>query len=188
MVKKSEVRKVVDKTFDACKSAGFKKLCVRTAESYAGLNENKILEITKKHVKYRKFNVKFLNKAITRPVRVPSVMEQVQIDLTNLSSQRVEYEGKVYRYVLSVMGLFSRFHWLSPLQRKFTHHFAEQLSKIFSEHGPLDRVQSDNDGEFKKDVKKFVAVILSYFYEVVSIVIAKNGTIGNEKQRLSNET
>ena len=31
-------------------------------------------------------------------------------------------------------------------------------------------------------------MILSYFYEVVSIVIAKNGTIGNEKQRLSNET
>ena len=54
-------------------------------------------------------------------------------------------------------------------------------------HGP-DRVQSDNGDEFKKDVKKFVAVILSHFYEVVSIVIAENGTIGNKKQRLSNET
>ena len=53
MVKKSEVRKVVDKTFDACKSAGVKKLRVRAAESYSGLSENKILEITKKHVKYR---------------------------------------------------------------------------------------------------------------------------------------
>ena len=50
---KSEVRKVVDKTFDACKSAGVKKLRVRAAESYSGLSENKILEITKKHVKYR---------------------------------------------------------------------------------------------------------------------------------------
>ena len=64
VVKKSEVRKVADKTFDACKSAGVKKLRVRAAESYAGLNENKILEITNKHVKYRKFNVKFLSKAI----------------------------------------------------------------------------------------------------------------------------
>ena len=53
VVKKSEVRKVVDKTFDACKSAGVKKLRVRAAESYSGLSENKILEITKKHVKYR---------------------------------------------------------------------------------------------------------------------------------------
>ena len=46
VVKKSEVRKVVDKTFDACKSAGVKKLRVRAAESYSGLSENKILEIT----------------------------------------------------------------------------------------------------------------------------------------------
>ena len=48
MVKNSEVRKVVDKKFDACKSAGVKKLRVRAAESYAGLSENKTLEITKK--------------------------------------------------------------------------------------------------------------------------------------------
>ena len=59
----------------------------RAAESYAGLSENKILEITNKHVKYRKFNVKFLNKAIPRPVRVSSVMEQVQIDIINLSTK-----------------------------------------------------------------------------------------------------
>ena len=45
MVKKSEVRKVVDKTFDACKSAGVKKLRVRAAESYGGLSESKILEM-----------------------------------------------------------------------------------------------------------------------------------------------
>ena len=76
MVKNFEVRKVVDKKFDAYKSAGVKKLRVRTAESYAGLSENKILEITKKHVKYYKFNVTFFNKASPRPVRVSSVMEQ----------------------------------------------------------------------------------------------------------------
>ena len=116
MVKKCEVRKVVDKTFDAFKSAGVKKLRVRAAEGYAGLSENKILKITNKHVKYSKFNVKFFNKAIPRHVRASSGMEQVQIDLINLSSQRVEYEGKVYRYVLSVRDVFSRFHWLSPLQ------------------------------------------------------------------------
>ena len=114
-------------------------------------------------------------------------MEQVQIDLINLSSQSVEYEGKVYRYVLSVMNVFSRFHWLSPLQRKYPHHVAEQLFKTFSEHGPPDRVQSDNGGEFKKDVKKVFCSIFSYFYKVVSVVIAKNGTIGNEKQRLGSQ-
>ena len=40
----------------------------------------------------------------------------------------------------------------------------------------------------RKMEKRFAAVILSYFHEVVSIFIAKIGIIGNEKQRLSNET
>ena len=154
MVKRSDVGKVVDKTFDACKSAGVKKIRVRAADSYAGLSERKILEITNKHVKYRKFNVKFMNKATPRPIRVSHVMEQVQIDLVDLSGQRVEYEGKVYRYVLSVMDVFSRFHWLYPLQRKFPHLIAESLFKIFSEHGSPCRLQSDNGGEFKKNVKR----------------------------------
>ena len=53
-----------------------------------------------------------------------------------------------------MMDVFSRFHWLSPLQRKFYHHVVEQLFKILSEDGPPDRVQSDNGGELNKDVKK----------------------------------
>lgn len=81
-------------------------------------------------------------------------MEQVQVDLVDLSNQRVEYRGKVFRYVLSMMDVFSRFHWLYPLQRKFSREVASQLFKIFSEHGPPDRLQSDNGGEFKKDVKR----------------------------------
>ena len=126
-----EVHKVVDKTLDACRSAGVKKLRVRAAKSYAGLSENKILEIINKHVKYRKFNFTFLNKAISRPRRISSVMEQVQIDVKNLSNQRVEYERKVYRYVLSVRDVFSGFHWLSLLQRKFPHHVVEQFLRYF---------------------------------------------------------
>ena len=73
-------------------------------------------------------------------MRVSPVIKQVQIDLINLSSQRVEYEGKIYRYVLLEMDVFSRFYWLSPLQRMFPHHVAEELLQMFSEHGPPDRV------------------------------------------------
>ena len=76
MVKKSDVRKVVDETFDACKSAGVKKLRVRAAKSYARFSENTILEIKNKHVKYRMFNVRFLNKAIPQSVRGSSVMNK----------------------------------------------------------------------------------------------------------------
>lgn len=145
---------VVGKTFHACKSAGAKKLRVRAADSYAGVSERKILEVTNKHERYRIFNAKFRNKAIPRPVRTSDVMEQIQIDLVDLSNQRVLCDGKVFRYVLSLMDVFSRFHWLAPLQRKCPHHVAYHLRKIFSEHGPPDRLQSDNGGEFKKDVQR----------------------------------
>ena len=105
-MKKSEVPKVADKTFDACKSAGVKKLHVRAAQSYAGLSENKILEVTNKHCKYRKFNVKFWNKAIPRPVRVSSLTEQVTSPnrLNKLIQPKVRVRMKSFQICFIVDG------------------------------------------------------------------------------------
>ena len=63
-----------------------------------------------------------MNKGIPYPVRVSDAMGQVQVDLMDLSSQHVEYRGKVIRFMLSVMELFIRFHWLHLMQRKFHLH------------------------------------------------------------------
>ena len=81
-------------------------------------------------------------------------MEQLQLDLVDMRSQAVEYNGKSYRYILSLMDIFSRFHWLVPLQRKFASHVAFHLNRTFTEHEPPDRLQTDNGGEFKKHVIK----------------------------------
>ena len=64
--------------------------------------------------------------------------------------QAAKFNGKSYRYILSLMDIFSRFHWLVPLQRKFASHVAFHLNRIFMEHGPPDRLQADSGGEFKK--------------------------------------
>ena len=81
-------------------------------------------------------------------------MEQLQLDLVDMRSQVVEYNGKSYRYILSLIDIFSRFHWLVPLQRKFASHVAFHLNRTFTEHEPPDRLQTDNGGEFKKHVIK----------------------------------
>ena len=81
-------------------------------------------------------------------------MSQLQIDLVDMRSQEVNIDGRRFRYILSLMDIFSRFHWLIPLERKLSSHVAPALEKIFSEHGPPDRLQSDNGGEFKKEVVK----------------------------------
>ena len=81
-------------------------------------------------------------------------MEQLQLDLVDMRSQVVEYNGKSYRYILSLIDIFSRFHWLVPLQRKFASHVAFHLNRTFTEHEPPGRLQTDNGVEFKKHVIK----------------------------------
>lgn len=163
MIKKSEIRKVVEKEFDESKSAGARKLRLRAANKYTGVSEKKILEVVKGDNKFRRFNARFTNRAVPRPVRAKEVMEQMQVDLVSMTSQQVDFNGRTYRYILSLMDIFSRFHWLAPLERKFSSHVALHLDKIFSEHGPPSRLQSDNGGEFKKEVKK-VSIVLSTIY------------------------
>ena len=117
----------MEKVFTEAKSGGAKKLRLRTADSVVGLSEREILKITTKSPRFRSFNVKFKNKAIPRLVRVKEIQTQHQIDLVNLSDMRVEYQGTVYRYVLSIMDIFSRFHWLATLERKKPSHSIPHL-------------------------------------------------------------
>ena len=111
MVKRFEVWKVADKTFDNCNSAGFKKLRIGAADNYAGVSERKIVEVTDKHTKYRKF-------------RVSDVMEFV-----DLSGLRFEYERKVF-IVFSLMADLSEFYWLCTRRRKLPGYRAGHLFKI----------------------------------------------------------
>ena len=139
MLKNSDVRRIASKTFNDTKAAGVKKIRLRAAHSFSGLSERNILGITK----YRKFNAKFMSKAAPRPVRAENVFSQLQIDLVDTRNQLIEHENKVYQYILSIMDVFSRFHWLIPLERKFPRHIKPHLKKHFIEHGPPKRLQSD---------------------------------------------
>ena len=82
------------------------------------------------------------------------LFSQLQIDLVDMRNQLIEYENKVYLYILSIIDAFSRFHWLIPLLRKFPGHIKPHLEKRFIEHGPPNRLQSDRGKEFKKEVKE----------------------------------
>ena len=52
------------------------------------------------------------------------------------------------------MDVFSRFHWLIPQERKFPRYIKPHLEKLFIEHTPPKRLQSDRGKEFKKEVKE----------------------------------
>ena len=75
---------------------------------FCGSEREKYTERDKQQIKYRIHNVKFTNKATPRLVAAKSVQAQHQVDLMDLSKDAVEHDGRVYRYVLSVMDVLSR--------------------------------------------------------------------------------
>ena len=153
VVKKSSIASVVATTFDQAKPSGCKKLRNRAAAGFAGLSERNIHRVTNNQAKYRIHNVKFTNKASPRPVTARTVQGQHQIDLMDLCKEAVNHNGHVYKYVLSVMDIFSRYLWLRPLEKKSSQDVSQALQRIYSEHGPPDRLQSDRGTEFEGKVR-----------------------------------
>ena len=68
---------------------------------------------------------------------------------------KLEHKGKCYKYNLSVLDIFSKFHWLAPLESKSAFEVKGKLEQIYLIHGTPKRMQNDNGGEFKKGVKQF---------------------------------
>lgn len=99
--------------------------------------------------------MKLRNKAVSRLVSVNEVQVQYQIYLINLSSMRVENEGKIYHYILSLSHVFSRFQWLEPLESKYPPENVLYLNRIDSFHGPPKNLQSNRCTKFTKEVKDF---------------------------------
>ena len=149
------MKRLVKQTFHKNKSGGYKKLHKRENDEFAGLTQRKISKVIMEDPKLRKHSIKITNKARARPFRVKNVHNQHQIDLVNICNMAVTYNGKTYNYILSLLDIFSRFHWLCPLESKHSNSVTNELKRIYKMHGIPKRIQSDNGGEFKKHVKKF---------------------------------
>ena len=65
-----------------------------------------------------------------------------------MKSQQVEYQGRKYRYVLSILDVFSRCHWLAPLTLKHAANVMIELKKIYDVHRTPENLQSDKGKEF----------------------------------------
>ena len=69
------------------------------------------------------------------PIIAERVMERVQIDLIDKSSDACHHDGKVYRYILSVVDVMSRYCWARPIQQKSSALVAAALKDIFDTYG-----------------------------------------------------
>ena len=61
------------KTFSKNKSVGYKKIRTIELDGYAGLRRSNILTVTSNDAEFKKFTVKFTNKAARRPMTATEV-------------------------------------------------------------------------------------------------------------------
>ena len=136
VARKSEIAQIVDRAYQEPEGVGARKLKVHTSHYYSGLSRNAIqkkLNVMKKPQKLRPL---FANKAPLRPIKACRVQERHQVDLVSMASMPVNIDGDTYKYIMSVIDIFSRFVFLRPLQTKESSEVAENLLDIYNEHGP----------------------------------------------------
>ena len=124
MVKKSDVSQLVDGAYYETKSEGTKKLSKQMSQIYHGLLRRVIQHSLNSLKQLQKIRPLFQNKAPLWPIRTSKVQERHQVDLVSMVSM---LDGDTYKYIMSVIDIFSRFLFLRPLQTKETREVAEHL-------------------------------------------------------------
>ena len=124
MVKKSDVSQLVDGAYYETKSEGTKKLSKQMSQIHHGLLRRVIQHSLNSLKQQQKIRPLFQNKAPLRPIRTSKVQERHQVDLVSMVSM---LDGDTYKYIMSVIDIFSRFLFLRPLQTKETREVAEHL-------------------------------------------------------------
>ena len=153
VLKKSEVSQVVDRAYCQTKGEGAVKLSKQMSQIYCGLSRRIIQRNLNSMKQQQKVRPLFQNKAPLRPIRASKVQERHQVDLVSMASMPATIDGDTYKYIMSVIDIFSRFLFLRPLQTKETSEVAEHLLDIYIEHGPPEILQSDQGPEFKGVVR-----------------------------------
>jgi len=87
-----------------------------------------------------------LKKYLTRKYIVHDIDEQWQADLADV--QLLANQNSGYRYILTVIDIFSRFSWARPLKTKRGEEVASAFKDIFDEGRIPRRIQTDEGREF----------------------------------------
>ena len=152
VLKKSEVTNLVKSFHKQTKGEGARKLQKHIQNIYSGTGEKPIHKVLNNMKEQQNFRPAFKNKAPLRPISAKAVQERNQIDLVDMSSLPITIDGKTYKYILSVIDIFSRYLHLRPLESKESVGIARELINIYYDHGTPEILQSDQGSEFKGTV------------------------------------
>ena len=141
--------------FTKYKGAGARKIYHIIAKAFCGVTERRIQIFLNRQQINQQIHPSFKNKQKLKPVTSKEVMNRIQMDIVDMNRNPVEIsEDKVFRYVLVVLDVFSRFIFLRPLQSKSSTEVAAVVMQIFSDIGPPKIIQTDQGTEFKGVVEQ----------------------------------
>ena len=151
------MKECIQKYYIKYKGAGARKLHRIICKVFTGVTEREIQQYINSLLKVQCVTPKFSNKVPPKPVQSSVVLNQVQIDLVDMSNSPSRGTYDIPRkFILVVLDVFSRFCFLCALQTKSSTEVASRLIEIFSDVGPPLRIQSDQGSEFKGSVKELM--------------------------------
>ena len=118
VLRKSVVLDIVAKACKETEGSGVRKLYHHLKDVCSGMGERDVRAVLGKSHLHQQLNVRFQNKAALTPVRAGTVQIHNQLDLVSMESMSVKWKGKVFKYVPSLMDVFSQYQWLIPLEGK----------------------------------------------------------------------
>ena len=155
LLKTSELKEVVKKAYrevKGCGGCGIRRAI--GAHSY-GISRRYAIKAVRKLPIRQRINPIFDNKAPLTPIRASRVQERHQIDLVDMRLTPAVQHDTVYKFVLSVLDVFSRYIWLRPMQSKSSKEVVKRLKPIYQKEGNPNIIQCDQGTEFKGDFSKF---------------------------------
>ena len=135
--------------YDSKHPAGFSSIQKLSAAS--GISEKKVKEWMKAQPTYTLHKMA-RKRYPTRKYIVHNIDEQWEADLADL--QLIADENNGYRYILTVIDIFSRYAWARPIRTKHGREVAAAFKDIFQEGRIPKRIQTDKGKEFyNREVK-----------------------------------
>ena len=152
LMKCSEKHKCIDFFYSRSKGDCARKLKKRMDEIFTGISENDIQQYINTSKRNQEIKAVFDNKPPLKPVTASKVWERIQIDLMSMEDVPVVNEGKNYRWILSIIDVFSRYLVLRPLHSKDTAVVAAELLQVFADFGTPSIIQTDRGSQFQGSV------------------------------------
>ena len=155
VIPSEEINKCVKWFHHQTKGDCARKLAYQIRKTYHGIGKNTIQLWLNRDVEHSRRAPLFNNKAPLKPVKSNAINERHQLDLVDMSHATDMHDGVEFKYILSILDVFSRRLWLRALSDKKAKTVAREVQNLYREWSFPKVVQTDQGGEFKSDFDKF---------------------------------